>query len=305
MTRVDLKRGLSSRFLGGSPLSVFGDHGKIPTGCKDMDLALGGGVPIGEVFYLQGEESTGKSSLCEELSLSFSLSGGLSVIYSCQGDHPLSGFKDRLNKLGIGKRVLLISVESLRDVFQSIPSLVSASGCKVLCVIDDLASFSRPDNTGKTLKDISVLIASVKPLSPSLTLVLVNQIRCAGDTVVGAVGYRVGMQLASTAVHLGLQFPLTDPFGLEIGVYAQGRVLKFAGKSLLRWGQREFRVDTLFGRGVSDAFSCLTRDLKVGIAQKKGNHIRVEEHGDQPAVTLSVKNWMEYYEKECPSKPAW
>jgi hypothetical protein len=208
-----------------------------------------------------------------------------------------------VDSAGLGGRVLLVSLESYQDIFESIRMLVVPSGEKVLCTVDDMASFQKSHHHKGMSRDVSSLLATVKPLFPRLTLVLVNQLRHAGDAVVGAAGYRVCMQMSSTALHLGPAAPLYGPAQpSEVGVTATGRVLKSDGKAMLLGGQPEFRMDTVFLRGVCAAYEYLENRISDGSASISGKYVMLDGP-DHPGMVKS-KDWVEYYDKKCAGAPA-
>lgn len=53
---------------------------RIPTGTDTLDALLGGGLPCGRVYELYGDQSEGKSSICEKLLISCQKAGGMAGV---------------------------------------------------------------------------------------------------------------------------------------------------------------------------------------------------------------------------------
>ena len=65
----NIRVGLLKKF-GSNAIIMGADHqkaqyGRISTGSIDLDLKLGGGIPIGRISQISGAKSTSKSTLCD------------------------------------------------------------------------------------------------------------------------------------------------------------------------------------------------------------------------------------------------
>ena len=244
--------GLPSRYLDGGLSRVTGDGRKLPTGCNELDTILGGGIPYGEVFYIQGNETTGKSSLCEEMALNFSKAGGVSLLFAIGGDHPLPGFSNRVKQEGVEENILLISPDRFSDPFQATSDFLGKCQGDVFCAVDDLSSFPPVKSKRGASRDFSSFLGLLKPFMGRLTLVLVNQVREVGEATVGAVGYRVSMQMCTNAIHLGQHAHILDgETSTIVGLRTTGHVMKQSGKVLSSsHPNRKFNMHVIYSWGI-------------------------------------------------------
>jgi len=244
--------GLSSRYLDGGLSRVTGDGRKLPTGCLELDALFDGGLPYGEVFYIQGNETTGKSSLCEEMALNFSKAGGVSLLFAIGGDHPLPGFSDRVRTEGVEESILLISPDRFDDPFKTTAEFLGGCFGDVFCVVDDLSSFPPAKSNRGASRDFSSFLGLLKPFMGRLTLVLVNQVREVGESTVGAVGYRVAMQMCTNAIHLGHSVQILDgETNTIVGLRITGHIMKQSGKVLSSsHPNRGFHMSVIYGWGI-------------------------------------------------------
>ena len=220
--RLDLT-GLPPRLVQGGNLAFFlGHQPPLSTGCEGLDSLLGGGWPRWVVSYIQGDEASGKSSLCEETALRFLQADGYLALLAClEGDHPLPGFLDRLSPVQ-RDRLMLLHPHSLEGTFSAARDLIQQTwqeGQEYLLIVDDLPSLCQSDDPSSS---VQWSINKVAPyLRSSLTVLLVNQVREAGfNSLVGATSYWRSFRISEVAVHLaageGLQSTgyLLKPQGL-------------------------------------------------------------------------------------------
>lgn len=111
---------------------------KLPTGIKSLDLALGGGIPIGMITEFYGEESGGKSTIIAKVIAEAQQHGHL-VCY-LDAEHCLD--KEWLEKLGVNWGAMLHSeVTDADNVFDIAKGLIQSNEIKVL-VVDSVAALT-------------------------------------------------------------------------------------------------------------------------------------------------------------------
>lgn len=237
-------RVLPPHLLRGGNLSFYlGIQPPIPTGVESLDRILSGGWPRYVISYLQGEEASGKSSLCEEAILQFFRSeGGVAIVACLQGDHPLPGFWDRLSESET-QRLFLIHPNSIENSFSMARSIIQDTldwGKEYLFIVDDLPSLCQTDSPSSA---VGYAINKIRPyLHRVLTVLLVNQVRERSfEEVVGATSYWRTFTASEVALHLGASVE-----GLGGSIVSKGCILKPA--SLLG---SEFEVSITPGVGIT------------------------------------------------------
>jgi archaellum biogenesis ATPase FlaH len=176
----------------------------LSTGILGLDRLLGGGWPRHEISYLQGEETTGKSSLCEEAIYRFSrTSSGITILACLPGEHPLPGFEDRLTHLQ-KQRVFTIHPDSIEHGFEMAKSIIRETlewNKEVLLVVDDLTSLCQSNSP---VAAVTYSINKVRPyLRRFLSILLVNQVRETHfSELIGATAYWRAFSASSVVLHL-------------------------------------------------------------------------------------------------------
>lgn len=156
-------------------------------GCKIIDNALGGGIPVQGVTEISGVAGAGKSQVCLTLALQAQLSstfGGLSgsVAYlSCgEGEFPIRRLsqvasfyeiKTKRKQSDFLKNVHIEQCYSVDDIHDSltsrIPEMIRNQGIKLL-IIDSLAGIIRHDFDTADSEDMRIRTAFLFSLSQKL-----------------------------------------------------------------------------------------------------------------------------------------
>lgn len=116
----------------------FGVYDRIPTGSLGLDIATGGGYPVGRIIQLKGWESTGKTTIC------------LHALAETQKKFPdkamafidteYSFDKTYAESLGVDVDNLIVSQpDHGEEAFDTIKTLVKTGECSII-VLDSLAS---------------------------------------------------------------------------------------------------------------------------------------------------------------------
>jgi recombination protein RecA len=172
----------------------------IKTGIAKLDIALGGGIPIGKVGEIFGQNATGKSTLTYHLAKAFQHAGG----YALSVDTEHSWDQERAESIGVDRaRIILSEVDTVEQLFGLINSTISAQvqlgddATPCIIIIDTVAAApTAPEmaaiSAGKGYEDMGrkakYLSAQMRQLPRSLgasriALVFVNQVRMKMNTM--------------------------------------------------------------------------------------------------------------------------
>jgi recombination protein RecA len=112
----------------------------VSTGCPPLDVILGGGIPLGRIVEIFGEESHGKSALGESIIASVQKNKGVGILL----DTEYSFEEDKATRWGINKNDLVYfqpsSMEDCFDTLETIVDQVSGSEFPVVVVWDTVAA---------------------------------------------------------------------------------------------------------------------------------------------------------------------
>ena len=174
----------------------FGPRTKCTTGCPELDLLLGGGVPVGSVTELVGEATAGKTQLCLQLLLTAQRPvetgglGGRSMCIFTEGRPPVrrlkqlelchqqllqgsrSGFQGPLPLPSTDGILLAEGVQSLGDLRACLRRLLAALPREEppvrLLVVDSIANVARDHNPSTTADGSSGAAGSLRARSEEL-----------------------------------------------------------------------------------------------------------------------------------------
>lgn len=176
---------------GGNYFARPSDLEFIPTGCKVLDLALGGGWAEGRVINIIGDKAVGKTLLCMEAACNFLIKHGASG--SVKYREPEEAWDDSyalalgmpLDKVDFGDEPLV----TVEDLIDDINDVVTAARGPTLYILDSLdalsdrAELSRDVNQGSygadRAKKMSALFRQLGgPMArKNVTMIVVSQIR--------------------------------------------------------------------------------------------------------------------------------
>lgn len=163
----------------------------IPTGFPPLDSSMGGGIPVGRLTEIYGDESSGKSTLGFSILAQAQKMGGTAILI--ETEHALE--RNQLLRVGIDPEKLVInSPESLEGVLQTVEDYLRvAIECNnkvpILLVFDSLAASSPDREVGSNYADsqqpgtaAKLLSLGMRKIVPMLTkanaaLVIINQKR--------------------------------------------------------------------------------------------------------------------------------
>lgn len=245
----------------------------IGSGCKTLDLALGGGWAEGRIFNIVGDKSTGKTLLCIEAAANFARKypEGIIRYAECEAafDPEYAGALGMpVERVDFGK-----AFETVEDLFEELTKLTTEPKqpvlyfCDSLDALSDRAEMDRDIDEGtygaEKAKKMSQLFRRLvqKMAVAKLTLGIVSQVRSKiGMTFGGRTTSRSGgraldfyasqvLYLAQTGTTKKTVGGITRKTGIEI--------LAKMDKNKVGLPYREASFEIAFGYGIDDIAACL------------------------------------------------
>lgn len=191
---------------------------KIPTGCRVIDKALGGGILSGNVSLIYGEAETGKTTLAIQCAANCARQGYKTLFIDCDGmfsPNRLSQIAmDRFEE--IAELVILMRPNNFREQTLIIDQLTDYVNEKFgLVVVDTITSLYRlkvaesPDKTFELNRELNRQLASLAQIARTqkVAILMISQVRTAfkGDHVsIEPVATRVLKFWADTIINMNL-----------------------------------------------------------------------------------------------------
>ncbi len=261
----------------------------ISTGCKVLDLVLGGGYPLGRCTNIVGDKSTGKTLLAIEAIANFHrhFEGECSIMYN---ETEAAFDESYARSLGIPMEAVTMITDcaTVEDLYDSIAKTIEASkkdDTPVLYIIDSLDALSDDAEMGRGIREGSYGMGKQKKLSEifrrlvramsdsKMLFIVISQTRTKIGVTFGSKVSRSGGKAldfyASQIVYLhykGRIVKTIDKAKREIGVDVRAKCEKNKVGRPLR--QCEFPI--LFGFGIDD--------VRANLKWLEENH-RLEDAG--------------------------
>ncbi len=247
----------------------------ISSGCKVLDLMLGGGWCKNRIINIVGDKSTGKTLLCIEAAANFSRKypDGKIIYRDCEAafdENYAAALGMPIDRVDFGTRDE--QLETVEDLFEELDELIKTSEVPTIYFLDSLDALSdrvemsndidkatyggsKPKQLSKTFRML------VRKLSKSnVTLVIVSQVRDKIGAMFGKKWSRSGgraldfycSQVVYLA-HIGLISKTVSGIKRPVGVKVKAKSEK--NKVGLPFREAEFEIT--FGYGIDDTLACL------------------------------------------------
>ncbi|MCV2528349.1 MAG: recombinase RecA [Candidatus Lightella neohaematopini] len=278
LTQIEKQFGKGSIMRLGEDRSM--DIETISTGSISLDIALGGGLPMGRIIEIYGPESSGKTTLT------------LQIISAAQNNNKICAFIDAehaldpvyAKKLGVDIDNLLCSQPDTGEQALEICDALVKSGAVDVIVIDSVAALAPKAEIDGEIGDAHIGLAArmmsqaMRKLASNLKhantlLVFTNQIRMKIGAMFGNTETTAGGNALKFYASIRLDIRRIGPVKdgeLVIGNETRIKVVK--NKIAAPFKQAEFQI--LYGAGINKLGELIDLGLKYKIIEKLGTWYR-------------------------------
>jgi recombination protein RecA len=279
---VDLAVSQIEKQFGSGSIMKLGEHHKIdvktiPSGSLSLDLALGGGIPVGRVVEIYGPESSGKTTLALHAVAEVQKQGGIAAFVDAE--HALD--PEYAGKIGVNLDDLLISQPDTGEQAMEITETLVRSNAVNIIIVDSVAALvprAEIENTmGEPTMGMQARLMSqaLRKLTGVIsksqtTVIFINQLRMKIGVMFGNPETTAGGQALKYYASVRMDIRRTEQ--IKDGDRVVGNRVKVkVVKNKIAPPFRLAEFDIMYNQGISTAGDLLDLAVKYELVKKSGS----------------------------------